>query len=165
MEIKEEGERRKKSEETRAHLEAMVLRTKREANNWQQLTPRIAALGSDAFERGPVMIKKIHAYLVKEVNLAKNAEKKIAEFVNRVCQITLEAFWTQNVKGDAGQHAGRVGSRMYRVPSGKSLRLALSIPDQRVPPSKHRVIICGNTSPVCDVWSGELCERTSCTAH
>ena len=46
------------------------------------------------------MITKIHAYLVKEVNLAENAEEKSAEFVNRVCQVTLEAFWTQNVKGE-----------------------------------------------------------------
>ena len=28
---------------------------------------------------------------------AENAEEKSAEFVNRVCQVTLEAFWTQNV--------------------------------------------------------------------
>ena len=48
------------------------------------------------------MIRKIHAYLVKEVNLAKNAEDKSAEFVNRVCQVTLEAFWTQNLKKEEG---------------------------------------------------------------
>ena len=48
------------------------------------------------------MIKKIHAYLVKEVNLAENAEEKSAEFVNRVCQVTLEAFWTQKVRGEEG---------------------------------------------------------------
>ena len=101
MKIKQ-GERIKNSKETRAHLEAMVLRTKPEANKWLHLTPRIAALGMDAFERGPMMIKKIHAYLVKEVNLAENAEEKAAEFVNRVCQVTLEAFWTQNVKGEEG---------------------------------------------------------------
>ena len=46
------------------------------------------------------MIRKIHAYLVKEVNLAKNAEEKAAEFVNRVCQVNLETFWTQEVKGE-----------------------------------------------------------------
>ena len=80
----------------------MVLRTKPEANKWLNLTPRIAALGADAFERGPVLIRKIHAYVVKEVNLAKNAEEKSAEFVNRVCQVTLEDFWTQNVKGEEG---------------------------------------------------------------
>ena len=44
------------------------------------------------------MIRKIHAYLVKEVNLAKNAEEIPAEFVNRVCQVTLEALWTQNMR-------------------------------------------------------------------
>ena len=102
MKVKEEGERRKSSKETRAHLEAMILRTKPEAYKWLHLTPQIAALGADAFERGPVMIKKIHAYLVKEVNLAKNAEEMSAEFVNRVCQVTLELFWTQNVKGEEG---------------------------------------------------------------
>ena len=48
------------------------------------------------------MIRKIHAYLVKEINLAENAEEKSAEFVNKVCQVTLEAFWTQNVKGEEG---------------------------------------------------------------
>ena len=97
------GDRRKRekenSQETRAHLEALVLRTKPEANQWLHLTPQVAALGADAFEQGPVMIKKIHAYLLKEVNLAENAEEKTAEFVNRMCQITLGTFWTQKVKG------------------------------------------------------------------
>ena len=97
--IKKGGERRKNSEETRAHLDAIVLRTKPEANKVLHSTPRIAALDADAFERGPVMIRKSHAYLVKEINLAENAGEKTAEFVNRVCQVTLEAFWTQNVKG------------------------------------------------------------------
>ena len=59
-------------------------------------------MGADAFEHGPVMITKIHAYLLKEVNLAKNAEEKTAEFVNRMCQITLETFWIQEVKGQEG---------------------------------------------------------------
>ena len=102
MKIKEEGERRKNSKATRAHLEAMVLRKKPEANQWLRLTTRISALGADAFEQGPVMIKKIHAYLVKEVNLAINAEEKSAEFVITVCQVTLEAFWTRKVREDEG---------------------------------------------------------------
>ena len=78
-----EDTRRKNSLETRAHLEAMVLRTKPEANQWLHLNPRVAALGADAFQQGPVMITKIHAYLLKEVNLAENAGEKTAEFVNR----------------------------------------------------------------------------------
>ena len=48
------------------------------------------------------MIRKIQAFLVKEVSLTENAEEKSAEFVNRVCQVTLDAFWTQNVKGEEG---------------------------------------------------------------
>ena len=102
MEVAGEDTKRKNSLETRAHLEAMVLRTKPEANQWLHLNPRVAALGADAFEQSPVMITKIHAYLLKEVNLAENAGEKTAEFVNRMCQITLETFWTQEVKGQEG---------------------------------------------------------------
>ena len=102
MEAAGERERRKNSQETRAHLEAMVLRTKPEANQWLHLTPQVAALGADAFEQGPIMIKKIHAYLLREVNLAENAEEKTADFVNIVCQVTLEIFWTERVKGEEG---------------------------------------------------------------
>ena len=36
------------------------------------------------------------------MNLAKNAEEKAAEFVNRVCQATLENFWTEKVRGEEG---------------------------------------------------------------
>ena len=32
----------------------------------------------------------------------RNTEEKSADFVNRVSQSTLEAFWTQNVKGEEG---------------------------------------------------------------
>ena len=102
MEVTGENTKRKNSLETRAHLEAMVLRIKPEANQWLHLNPRVAALGADAFEQGPVMITKIHAYLLKEVNLAENAGENTAEFVNRMCQITLENFWTQEVKGQEG---------------------------------------------------------------
>ena len=102
MEVTGENTRRKNSLGTRAHLEAMVLRTKPEANQWLHLNPRVAALGTDAFEQSPMMITKIHAYLLKEVNLTENAGEKTAEFVNRMCQITLETFWTQEVKGQDG---------------------------------------------------------------
>ena len=102
MDIKEEGERRKDFKETRAHFEAMVLRTKPEANRWIHLTPRVAVLGADTFEQGPVTIRKINASLVKEVNLAENAKEKSPEFVNRVCQVTLETFWTQKLRVEIG---------------------------------------------------------------
>ena len=84
MEIEEAGEKRQNSKETKAHLGAMVLRTKPEANKWLHLTPRKTALGMDASERGAAMI-------------TKKAEEKSAEFVNRMCQVILKAFWTQNL--------------------------------------------------------------------
>ena len=86
----EEKPKKQNAKQTKAHLQAMVLR---------HLTLRIAALGIDAFERGPPMIAKIHAYLVRELNLADNEGEKSAQFVDRMYQTTLESFWTENVRG------------------------------------------------------------------
>ena len=76
LEVTGENTRRINSQETRAQLEAMILSTKPEANKRLHLSPRVSALVADSFEHGPVMITKIHAYLLKEVNLAENAEEK-----------------------------------------------------------------------------------------
>ena len=62
----EERPKRQNAKETKTHLEAMVLRTKPESNKWLHLTSRTPALDMDAFERGPMMITKIHAYLVRD---------------------------------------------------------------------------------------------------
>ena len=86
MEEKEEGARRKNSKETRAHLEAMVLTRKPDA-----LDLSSAAIGRGRFRARPIGDQE-NPCLVKEVNLAKNAEEKSAENVNRMCQVTLEAF-------------------------------------------------------------------------
>ena len=170
MEVASEDTRRKNSLETRAHLEAMVLRTKPEANQWLHLNPRVAALGADAFQQGPVMITKIHAYLLKEVNLAENAGEKTAEFVNRMCQITLETFWTQEVKGQEGfertdSMLEGLGAGWTASLFGKSLPESLALLDKGIPPSGSESIDSGINSPVCDIWSGEFRERTGDTAY
>ena len=86
MQIDEEEKPRwQNAKETKAHLEAMVFRTKPEANKWLHLTTSIAPLGMDAFERGPTMITKIHAYLVRELNLSENEGEKSAEFIVGLC--------------------------------------------------------------------------------
>ena len=66
------------------------------------LNPSSSRIGRGCFRAISVMIRRIHAFLVKEVNLAENAEEKSAEFLNRVCQVTLEAFWTQKVRREEG---------------------------------------------------------------
>ena len=48
------------------------------------------------------MITKIHAYLVRELNLAENEEEKLAVFMDRMFQIAIDAFWTQNVRVEEG---------------------------------------------------------------
>ena len=170
MEVKEGRERRENSKETRIHLEAMVLRTKPEANQWLHLTPRIAALGADAFEQGPVMIRTIHAYSVKELNLAENAEEKSAEFVNRVCHVTLEAFWTQKMRGEEG--FDRTDSMLEGLGAGWTASFLA-----KVYPSLSGYLIKEFLQAVVEVSIVELlalfvtfgaeifCERTSDTAH
>ena len=41
-------------------------------------------------------------FRVKELKLTENAEQKSAEFIDRMWQITLEALWTDNVRGEEG---------------------------------------------------------------
>ena len=164
-----ENTRRKNSQETRAQLEAMVLRTKPEANKWLHLSPRVAALGADAFEQEPVMITMIHAYLLKEVNLAKNTEEKTAEFVSRMCQITLETFWTQEMKGHEGFERTDSMLEVWEPdgprPSWQNLPESLSLLDKGIPPSSSGSVNSGTTSLVRDIRSREFCERTGDTAH
>ena len=95
---------RTNAKKTKAHLRAMALQTKPEANKWLRLNPLIARLAIDsfAFERGPPMIAKTHAHLVEEMNLAESEGDKSAEFVDRMYQITLEAFSTENVTKEVG---------------------------------------------------------------
>ena len=145
MEIKEEGEKRQSAKETKAHLETMVLRTKPEANKLLHLNPRIAALGMDAFERGPTKITKVHAYLVKELNLAANAEEKLAEFIDRMCQITLEAIWTQNVRLEKGFE------RTDSIP--EALGAGWTLYDKGIPQGSYGIIYRRHPRTVCDVWS------------
>ena len=64
------------------------------------LDPSNRSIGHGCFEQGPAMTTKIHAYLAKDLNLPENGEEKSAEFINRMCQITLEAFWAQNARGE-----------------------------------------------------------------
>ena len=64
------------------------------------LTPSKAALGIDAFERGTPVIAKILAYLVREMNLVESEREKSMEFVDTMCQITLEVFWTEHSRED-----------------------------------------------------------------
>ena len=94
-------------------------------------------IGRGQFRSRPVMISKIHAYLVKEVNLAENAEDKSAEFVNRVCQNSLKAFWTQNVKGE--ESFDRTDSMLEWLGAGW-LPITFLIPDKGIPPNSRRSI-------------------------
>ena len=48
------------------------------------------------------MIAKILAYLVRETNLVESEREKSTEFVDRMCQITLEVLWTEHLREEEG---------------------------------------------------------------
>ena len=66
------------------------------------LDPSNSRIGHGRFLASPSDDQENPCQSGERGNLAKNAEEKSAEFVNRVCQVTLEAFWTHNVKGEEG---------------------------------------------------------------
>ena len=49
-------------------LMALALRMKPHTKSWLYLSPRFCALGEDAFEHAPAVIKEIHAFLKKLFN-------------------------------------------------------------------------------------------------
>ena len=104
------------------------------------------------------------------MNLAENAGEKTADFVNRMCQITLETFWTQEVKGQEGfertdSMLEGLGAGWTRVLLGKSLPESLALFDKGIPPSSSESIDSGINSLVRDLRSGEFRERTGDTAY
>ena len=50
---------------TKEDLKAMALRTKPHSNPWWYLSPRLCALGQDAFDGSPAVVREIHQYLKK----------------------------------------------------------------------------------------------------
>ena len=101
--------------------------------------------------------------------MAENAEEKTAEFVNSMCQITLETFWTQEVKGKMALNRHIACWKGWEpdglVLLGESLPESLSLLDKGIPPSSSGSIDSGTTSFVRDVWSREFREVTGGTAH
>ena len=93
---------RRKDEVTEAQLEALNLRTKPEANKWLHLTPRIGALGPDAFVRGPTMTSKIHQYWLESLDQEELRTDKATKFKDRIDRKTLEMLSAQNVQGTDG---------------------------------------------------------------
>ena len=56
---------RKNMTSAKEDLMALALRTKPHTNPWLYLSPKLCALGEDAFEHAPAVVKEIHAYLKK----------------------------------------------------------------------------------------------------
>ena len=68
---------------------ALALRTKPHTNSWLYLSPRVCALGEDAFEHAPAVIKEIRGYLTKLFNereLAGGMMLQLIQDVNSVAR-------------------------------------------------------------------------------
>ena len=58
---------------TEEDLKAMALRTKPHTNLWLYLSPRLCALGQDAFDHAPVVVREIHHYLQRILDVRDQA--------------------------------------------------------------------------------------------
>ena len=68
----------------------------------KELDSSNSSIGHERFRAGPPLIAKIHTYLVRDLNMAESGGERSAEFVDRICQITLETFWTEIALGEEG---------------------------------------------------------------
>ena len=103
------------------------------------------------------------------MNLAGNEGEKSAKFIDRMCQITLEAYWTQNVKGEEGFEgtdgmverlgAGWTASFLVKIYTGFSLS------NTRILQGYHGIIYGSGPGVVRDVWSRKFHKMTSSGAH
>ena len=103
------------------------------------------SIGRGCFRARPSDIQENPCQPSERGKPGQNAEEKSAEFVNRVCQVTLEAFWTQNVKGEKGfdrtdSMLEGLGAAWTASFLAKILPLAFSTSNKRIPPSSRRSI-------------------------
>ena len=95
-------------------LMALALRTKPHTNAGLYLSPRLCALGEEAFEHAPVVIKEIHAYLKNLLNERELAGGMMLQLMQDVNTMSLDKFQadilatrTQSEQSDA--ILGRMG--------------------------------------------------------
>ena len=73
-------------------LTELALRTKPHSNAWLYLSPRLCALGEDAFEHAPAVIKEIHAYLKNLFNERQLAGGMVLQLMQDVNTMSLDQF-------------------------------------------------------------------------
>ena len=73
-------------------LEALALMTKPNTNSWLYLSARVCALGEDAFEHAPAVIKEIHAYLKNLFNEWELARGMMLQLMQDVNTMSLDRF-------------------------------------------------------------------------
>ena len=73
-------------------LTELALRTKPHTNAWLYLSPRLCALGEDAFEHAPAVIKEIHAYLKNLFNERQLAGGMVLQLMQDVNTMSLDQF-------------------------------------------------------------------------
>ena len=69
-----------------------TLRTKPHTNSWLYLSPTVCALGEDAFEHAPSVIKEIHGYLKNLFNERELAGGMMLQLIHDVNTMSLDRF-------------------------------------------------------------------------
>ena len=77
---------------TEEYLKTMALRTKPHTNIWLYLSPRLCALEQDAFDHAPSVVREIHQYLRRILELREQAEATMLGFMKKINTMSLVRF-------------------------------------------------------------------------
>ena len=77
---------------TEEDLKTMALKTKPHTNIWLYLSPRLCALEQDAFDHAPSVVREIHQYLRRILELREQAEATMLGFMKEINTMSLVRF-------------------------------------------------------------------------
>ena len=70
----------------------MTLRTEPHTSLWLYLSPRFCALGQDAFDHAPEVVREIHQYLRRILGVREQAEATMLRFTQEINTMSLDSF-------------------------------------------------------------------------
>ena len=83
---------RRNARSTEEDLKAMALRTKPHTNPWLYLSPRMCALGQDAFDSARAVVREIHQYLKKILDANEQAGATMLQLMQQINTMSLDWF-------------------------------------------------------------------------
>ena len=83
---------RKNALSTEEDLKAMALRTKTQTNLWLYLSPRLCALGQDAFDHALAVVREFQRTLRRTLDVREQTEATMLGFMQEIDTMSLNRF-------------------------------------------------------------------------